>query len=498
MGSNELKWADAKGSFTMNEQEIHYLRRELTILLKSDDSALKFLEDVISDGIWFWDLEKPENEWFSPDFWHTLGYKPSDMQHLSKEWQGMIHPDDLEIVTRSLEEHYENPQLAFDEVVRYRHKSGSTVWIRCRGIATRGENGKPLRMLGIHQNVTPFKLIEQRYKKNLSVIDELYNSTKLALEEAESLFDLAADAMLQIDHQGYVVRANQEAKMLFGYTAEELIDISVDTLLPEEYQAKHSQHREQYQQNPGTRSMTKDNRCVSARNKSGEKLLLDIRLRPINNRYGNHVLATISDVSDYNKLSTALTNTMQKNKLLAIDATTDPLTTLYNRRYFHKNADREFANSQRYKNAVSLILFDIDDFKSVNDQYSHALGDKVLQQVAKVATDIIRTGDTVARFGGDEFVVLLPMTSSNATEVFAERIRQKIEALSFQVESTTSLGITISAGIATRQESDLDIHNMLKRADKALFKAKAQGRNCVMTYESLRATDASEVHNNDE
>jgi diguanylate cyclase (GGDEF)-like protein len=210
------------------------------------------------------------------------------------------------------------------------------------------------------------------------------------------------------------------------------------------------------------------------------------------------VLATISDVSDYNKLSTALTNTMQKNKLLAIDATTDPLTTLYNRRYFHKNADREFANSQRYKNAVSLILFDIDDFKSVNDQYSHALGDKVLQQVAKVATDIIRTGDTVARFGGDEFVVLLPMTSSNATEVFAERIRQKIEALSFQVESTTSLGITISAGIATRQESDLDIHNMLKRADKALFKAKAQGRNCVMTYESLRATDASEVHNNDE
>jgi diguanylate cyclase (GGDEF)-like protein/PAS domain S-box-containing protein len=498
MKSNELKCANAKGTFTMNEEELHYLRGELTTLLKRDDSSLEFLEEIISDGIWYWDLENPENEWLSPKFWTTLGYNPSNMKHLVKEWQDMIYPNDLEKVKLSLEKHYGNPQFPFDEVVRYRHKNGSTVWVRCRGIATRGENGKPLRMLGIHQNVTQFKLIEQRYKRNLSVIDELYSATKLALEETELLFDLAADAMLQIDHQGYVVRANHEAKMLFGYTGEELIDMSVDTLLPEEYQAKHSQHREQYQQNPTTRSMTKDSRWISARNKSGVKLLLDIRLRPINNRYGNHVLATISDVSEYHKLTTALAKTRQKNKLLAIDATTDPLTTLYNRRYFHKNADREFANSQRYKSALSLILFDIDHFKSVNDQYSHALGDKVLQQVAKVATDIIRNGDTLARFGGDEFVVLLPMTSSNATEVFAERIRQKIEELSFQVESTASLVITISAGIATRQESDLDIHNMLKRADEALFSAKGQGRNCIITYETSRSTDASEFHSDDE
>jgi PAS domain S-box-containing protein len=117
----------------------HYLKNELDALMKRDHSIFKFFQDGSLDGVWYWDLENPTNEWMSRRFWITLGYDPEEKKHLASEWQTLIHPDDLAVALENFEKHCSDPSHPYDQVVRYRHKNGSTVWVRCRGIAIRDE-----------------------------------------------------------------------------------------------------------------------------------------------------------------------------------------------------------------------------------------------------------------------------------------------------------------------------------------------------------------------
>ena len=147
-------------------QEENYLKKELYDLVKKDSSIFEFLQSGSLDGIWFWDLEKPENEWMSPRFWTNFGYDPAEKKHLSGEWQNMIFEEDLKTVTDNFKKHCADSNHPFDQVVRYRKKDGSTSWVRCRGIAIRDKNGKPLRMLGAHNDITPIKEVELEIKES--------------------------------------------------------------------------------------------------------------------------------------------------------------------------------------------------------------------------------------------------------------------------------------------------------------------------------------------
>jgi len=131
--------------------------------VKSDNIVYDFLNNVVLDGTWFWDLENPENEWMSPNFWTTLGYDPKDMPHKSNAWQNIIHPDDFILAKENLIKHFNNTEYPYDQVVRYHHKNGETVWIHCKGICIRDKKGKPIRMLGVHTKVSALILnkIEQ-------------------------------------------------------------------------------------------------------------------------------------------------------------------------------------------------------------------------------------------------------------------------------------------------------------------------------------------------
>ncbi len=143
----------------------HYLESELTALVKKDPKIFEFLQEGSLDGIWYWDLEKPENEWMSQKFWETFGYSNIEKQHLAKEWQDMIYPEDLELATENFSKHCANPDHPYDQIVRYKHKDTSTVWIRCRGLVIRDEQGKPYRMLGAHQDITALKVAEENYHR---------------------------------------------------------------------------------------------------------------------------------------------------------------------------------------------------------------------------------------------------------------------------------------------------------------------------------------------
>ena len=133
---------------------MNYLQKELYELTRSDDTIFEFIQNATQDGMWYWDLEHPENEWMNPVFWTTLGYDPADKPHKMSAWKEIVNEEDLKAAEKSIENHLSNPGTIFDEVIRYRHKEGQTVWIRCKGLAIRDSNGKPVRMLGAHTDIS--------------------------------------------------------------------------------------------------------------------------------------------------------------------------------------------------------------------------------------------------------------------------------------------------------------------------------------------------------
>jgi len=175
--------------------EEHYLKQELYRLIQGDIAVFEFLQHGSLDGMWYWDLESPDHEWMSPGFWKTLGYDPDHMPHLASAWTDLIDPEDLAVARENFDRHCENPDHPYDQVVRYRHRDGSTVWVRCRGIAIRDDDGKPIRMLGAHTDLTLQKRAEERLQQSEAFL--------------EAIFDAIQDGICVLDKDMKIVRLNQ-------------------------------------------------------------------------------------------------------------------------------------------------------------------------------------------------------------------------------------------------------------------------------------------------
>src|SRR3954469_16775404 len=157
--------------------------------------------------------------------------------------------------------------------------------------------------------------------------------------------------------------------------------------------------------------------------------------------------------------------------------TVDGLTQIFNRRYFLEQLDREVSRAKRYRRELSLILFDIDHFKKINDSYGHLAGDYVLTQLATVIKGKIRREDVLARYGGEEFAIVLPEIDGNNAMQFAEKVRKLVEKAPFKFEDT-KIAVTVSVGLATCSDGD-DAAALIKRTDEKLYEAKGAGRNCT-------------------
>jgi diguanylate cyclase (GGDEF)-like protein len=167
----------------------------------------------------------------------------------------------------------------------------------------------------------------------------------------------------------------------------------------------------------------------------------------------------------------------QETRRLAI---TDALTGLYNIRYFYDVLNTEMARTQRYSTPFSLVLFDIDDFKSLNDTYGHQAGDDVLRTVADILKYASRKTDTVARYGGEEFIALLPNTPKGEAFKLATRIKDAVEQAAMLGDERVK--ITLSGGVATFPEDAPDAKSLLNAADIAMYEAKAAGKKQICCY----------------
>ena len=155
---------------------------------------------------------------------------------------------------------------------------------------------------------------------------------------------------------------------------------------------------------------------------------------------------------------------------------TDPLTALYNRRHFFEQAAREFPRARRYARPLAAVMLDLDRFKRVNDTYGHAVGDQVLQAVARICRRELRQIDLLARYGGEEFVALLPESELAEAGQVAQRLCDRIVAATFDTNAGP-VQLTVSLGVAALDEDCDHLEELVKRADQALYAAKQAGRN---------------------
>ena len=196
-----------------------------------------------------------------------------------------------------------------------------------------------------------------------------------------------------------------------------------------------------------------------------------------------------SSVAESVSLSLA---SLRSRESLRQQAIRDPLTGLYNRRYLMETLGHEISRSRRHKLQLSVMMMDVDHFKQFNDQYGHDSGDFVLRELGRSVKDSVRNEDSPCRFGGEEFVVLLPETSSEQATHVAERICRLMRNQPFNHRGISLGVVTVSIGIASFPENAQEIDQLLKAADEALYKAKQTGRDRVVTNDiDLLTTGAS-------
>ena len=202
----------------------------------------------------------------------------------------------------------------------------------------------------------------------------------------------------------------------------------------------------------------------------GEEFWIDTNIVPLRDDHGR--------VTHFATIGRDLTATKRLQQELLLMASTDPLTGLLNRRRFLEQAESDFQRSQRYQHELAVVMLDIDHFKAINDSHGHFAGDQVLIAMSRATENLLRNTDILGRWGGEEFVILMPETPLAGAAILAERLREELARLA--VDTTGgALRFTISAGVAARGGTDAGITDILQRADSALYAAKHHGRNRI-------------------
>jgi PAS domain S-box-containing protein len=333
--------------------EGNYLQNELYDLINKDKSVFEFIQSGSLDGIWYWDLENPESEWMSPKFWETLGYNPDEKKHLSSEWQDIIFQEDLKIAVENLEKHCDDSNHPYDQIVRYTHKNGSTVWIRCRGLAIRDEKGKAIRMLGAHTDITNLKRKENEIHRLKEEYEKVFNGTQ------DAIF------LIRVFENGEFryVRNNLAHQNKTGILLEEIKNKSPQELLGKK---KGDIVTENYRKCAlVSESITYEEELSF---QGGDRIWLTTLTPIIKENKVTHIVGSATDITERKKLELELER----------HANYDKLTGLPNRKLFFEVLDRMILENERDNMKFALLFVDLDGFKDINDNFGHEVGDEVL------------------------------------------------------------------------------------------------------------------------
>lgn len=365
----------------------------------------------------------------------------------------------------------------------YTREDGTTFWAEDYVRVVHNENGVPEHYEGSLIDITDRKKVESSLKER----EAQYRLLAERVADVVWVLDMATMRFKYV---------SPSIENLLGYKAEEMIGLSMDDfVLPDSLAELHANAPDRVRRFlAGDASAVRQIDQVEQRHKDGSVVIVEISSTfVLNEKSELEAIGVSRDITRRKQAEDALRQTnlslqtahkelQQMFEHEQVLARTDGLTQLYNRRYFFELAIREFASSKRYQRSLTVILFDIDGFKTANDTFGHALGDEILKQISNAARLQIREVDILARYGGDEFTILLPETSSEKAFITAERVRKSVEEMHIKA-GIASISVSLSLGVAEIiPAQDRSFEDVIRRADKALYQAKQRGKNHTAIY----------------
>ncbi|OHC91504.1 MAG: hypothetical protein A3J87_01760 [Sideroxydans sp. RIFOXYB12_FULL_59_6] len=297
---------------------------------------------------------------------------------------------------------------------------------------------------------------------------------RIALRESEQrlrdITNTVSDGLLVLDRDGKITFANPEAQSLLGYRPDELLGADMCDLLHVLDDGKPMPRIASNVLNVGRTGITCYGQDELFKRKDGVLMPVLVSASAIIKRHQIvGIVVAFHDISNRKRLERELVRRAQ----------TDVLTGLNNRRHFYDLAEQELARAKRYGKPLAMLMLDVDHFKQVNDSYGHHAGDAVLRKLSEVCIAALREIDVIGRYGGEEFVVLLPETDAHRALEAAERLRHALAEAEVPLAGGDMLRFTVSIGVSNLVATDADLDSVLKRADKGLYEAKNSGRNRV-------------------
>ncbi len=384
-------------------------------------------------------------------FEHVLGYSQAEtLGHTSHELNLWVGEDTRANILREIQAHGRVENLE----IQIRRKSGE-VFPAQIFIVPITLHDTPC-LLTMMMDITDRKQAEEKLRETHDALQTIIHSSPLAI--------------LALDPEDHVTMWNPAAEAMFGWSDKQVLG-QVNPTVPENKAKEYNALRL-----ATLNGMAFSNLDTLRMKKDGEQFPVSVSVAPLRGQNSEVIgrLHIIADSTERKKLQEDLRQ----------QATTDELTKVSNRRHFIELANSEIKRALRLRRPPSVALIDIDHFKQINDTYGHAVGDQALIRFAKLCQMYIREIDVFARFGGDEFILLLPETNQEQAYEVLERIRLALTAQPLDLNGR-QVALTISAGIASLSGDQDALDVLISQADQALYRAKETGRNKVARYDKL-------------
>jgi diguanylate cyclase (GGDEF)-like protein/PAS domain S-box-containing protein len=428
--------------------------------IRENEERFRIIAKATNDAIWDWQVQT-DRVWWNEGIRSLFGFSHQEIENGIAWWNNRIHPEDRDRILRKMNAAIDGPDEGWSGEYRFMRKDGSYAEVLDRGFFIRDSAGKAIRMMGAMLDITERKRAELERQQ-----------AEARIREQASWLDKAQDAITVAGLDTRFTYWNKGAERLFGWTAEEALGKTRAELFIDDFASFNEADYRVRQEGDWSGEIRK-------RRKDGRSLTVEAHWTLVRDDNGQpqSILAIDADI----------TRRKQAEREIEHLAFFDPLTRLPNRRLLLDRLDHALAACGRSGHNGALLYIDLDNFKSLNDTLGHDKGDLLLKEVARRLETCARKSNTVARLGGDEFIVMLedlnekPEEAAAQAEIVGEKIiavfSQPFQLAGHEYHTTPSIGVTLFDCRAD------NVDELLKRADLAMYQAKASGRNTVRFFD---------------
>ena len=296
------------------------------------------------------------------------------------------------------------------------------------------------------------------------LLEEQLNITR---QRFEAVVETAYDGIISVDGQPNIKLVNDAACSIFDVERAEIMGANLSRLIPQRYRPKHVEYIKSFHKSAVFSRPMHERVAVMGLRNDGVEFPVEVAISKIKVGTETEMTAVVRDISERARLIDELSKA----------ATHDMLTGIANRRQGSKMLIKEIYRCRRFQHQMGIVMLDIDNFKQFNDEYGHPLGDKVIKWVSDIISGSIRETDIFCRWGGEEFLVILPETSQEESFNWASRACESIASSHFFEKITRQITASFGVVVAGGENENLDF--LIEQVDKALYRAKENGRNCV-------------------